>query len=155
MSDKVNRREVWWLAEGSSSFSRQPSFAPPTARPSVTSSFYRFGWSRTTSSFVTSSRHDLLAPAHCKEYPCERAVALCMIWQCARRLQRYNAEWDTFAAADTMCAISSRLRDGEICLHFYSPAWKLQQISLHDGMSASFRRSIEKLSAAQIYKNLQ
>jgi hypothetical protein len=155
MTVGTNKKEMWWLAKGSSSFSRQPSFAPPTARPSVTTGFYHFGWNRTTSSFVTRSTYNLLTPAYCKEYPCERAVALCMIWQCVRRLQQYDAEWDTFTAAGTMCAISSRPCDGEICLHFYSPTWKLQRISLHCGMSTSFMSHIKNLSAVQIHKNLQ
>ncbi len=155
MTDSTNKKEVWWLASGSSSRSRQPSFAPPTARPSVSFSYYHFGWNRETSSFVTSSKHDLLAPARSQEYPCERSVALCIIWQCARRLHRYDDIWYKFAAAGTMCAISSRSDDGEITLHFYSPTWELQHISLHNGMSASFCNRIRNLSATEIYKNLQ
>ncbi len=155
MTTDKNEKEIWWLARGSSSTRRQPSFAPPNARQSVTSSLYGFGWNRKTSSFVTSNQHDLLARAQLKEFPCERAVAMCMLWHYARRLQCGNDEDGIFAAAGVMCRVSSRQRDGEICLHFYSPTWKLQQISLHESMMHSFRMSIASSPLVQIFRKLE
>lgn len=163
MPKDENRHEVWWLASGQSSFSRQPSFAPPTARPSVTISSYSFGWSRSKACFVTSRRHDVLSRADIKEYPCNTQVALGMLWHCSRRntMERFfnkryssKADSDVFVAAGYMFGISLDGRDGEASLHFYSPTGELQRIYLHNGMTSDFYRSITGMTAVKIYNYL-
>lgn len=163
MPKDENRNEVWWLASGQSSHSRQPSFAPATARPSVTSSYYRFGWSRSKACFVTSRRHDGLSCADIKEYPCNDQVALSMLWHCARRatLERFfnkryssKADRDVFVAAGYLFGVSLDGRDGEASLHFYSPTGEVQRIHLHDGMTSDFYRSVAGMTAVEIYNYL-
>lgn len=85
MGTTIKQDEIWWLAYGNSSHSRQPSFAPPTARAVVTLSYYAFGWNKNKSCFISSRRHDVLSSADIKYYPCDRSVALGLLWQCARQ----------------------------------------------------------------------
>lgn len=164
MSTGEKRNEIWWLARGSSSSSRQPSFAPATARPSVTISSYAFGWNRAKSCFVTSRKHDPLTRADIDEYPCERKVALCMLWLCGRgrivdrffgRYCSSESDNDIFVAAGYLFGVSLSEHANTASLHFYSPAGHLQRIHLHHGMTADFKRVIGGVPVRTIYNNLR
>jgi hypothetical protein len=163
MADTAERSEVWWLAEGSSSYSRQPSFAPVSARPVVTASYYRFGWYRSKSCFITTRRHDVLSRADTQAYPCERKMALCMLWLCGRSniAERFfrgyyvrDDDRDVFVAAGYLFGLMVRGFDAEASLHFYSPQGQLQRISLHNGMTHDFKQTIKGMPVRTIYNNL-
>ena len=169
---KKERGEVWWLAHGHSSRSRQPSFAPPTARPVVSHSTYRFGWHRKKNCFITSDQHDLLSPFRTSEYPCDPEVALGILRRCAYKnvLNRFFAnpyakedDAEIFSAAGHMFGItlkkcylgSGYSCDAEANLHFYSPNGERQHIHFHNGMTASFRRNITGMKIAAIQKQMR
>lgn len=163
--EKKVHNNVWWLAEGQYSRSRQPSFAPPTARPSVSASYYKFGWSRSEMCFITHTKPDLLLPARVNEYPCHRSVALGILWHCARTdiARRYFGYCqgdgrDVFIASGYLFGISVRERGGmtdtEAGLYFYSPTGALQSVSLHDGMALSFAATLKGMSAVAIHNRL-
>lgn len=156
---RKKKGEVWWLANGHSQRSRQPSFAPPTARPSITHSSYAFGWCRKRQCFVTSQSHGLLSPAMVKTYPCDPNVALSMLRRCAYKNVRtrffdnpYAKEGDAelFAASGHMFGITLNKRhwghsyntNAEANLHFYGPDGQLYRISFHNGMTKSFNASV-------------
>ena len=164
MNNEKTRPNVWWLAQGHRSRTRQPSFAPDTARAVVTMSSFAFGWNRYEACFVTSKKHDVLAPADIERYPCDQSVALGMLWQCGRRdiherffdgRYRNEDDADIFAAAGHMFGVSLLGCEGEASLHFYSPSGLLQRVYLHSGMTTSFRKTIFSKPAVEIYRNLQ
>lgn len=160
---------IWWLAIGSQEHRRQPSFAPATARPSITYSWFGFGWNREAGCFVTGSRYDLLAPPRLTEFACDRKVARAMLCLCAskrvcdRFFRNYYSnvdDADVFAAADSMFGLQLRksarvgsngLSEAEAQLSFYSPEGEVQTIHLHDGMTISLGKRLGGLSALQIY----
>jgi hypothetical protein len=163
MADVAVRSEVWWLARGSSSHSRQPSFAPSTARPVVTTSFYAVGWHREKSCFVERSQHDLLEPSHHKLYPCDRLVAAAFLRLCARREvlsqffggQRKSLDREVYAAHGHLVALSVGGMGHSTSLHFYSPRGQAQEICLHNGMTESFRAYLSSVPVGDIYQQMQ
>lgn len=169
---KKKRGEIWWLARGHSSRSRQPSFAPPTARPSVTTSSYGFGWNRKQSCFVTSSNHGMFSRTSLKDYPCDPEVAARILRRCAYKNVRdrffskpfaKEDDIDVFEAAGHMFGVSLSKcywgegynRDSQANLFFYAPEGTCQCISLHNGMTPSFARSLVGLNLADIHGQMQ
>lgn len=172
MARKKKYGEVWWLAHGHSRRSRQPSFAPLTARPVVSTSSYGFGWHRQRQCFVTSENHDILMPNRIRDYHCDPDVASRILRRCAYKnvLTRFfdnpfakEDDIDIFAAAGYMFGITLRKRywgasyntDAEANLHFYAPNGRLQTISLHNGMTRSFARIISGMKMTDIQHCMQ
>lgn len=164
---QTSNPEIWWLAMGSHSRSRQPSFAPATARPVVDTTYYKFGWNREKACFTTLKQHGLFASPMFQDYACDRTVALVLLWYCARTyikkrffdtyyVQEHDAE--LFVAAGHMCGVTRmKCRDmykSRAGLSFYSPDGVVQTISLHDGMTQHFGRTMVGMSAVQIRKNM-
>ncbi len=169
---KKKRDEVWWLANGQSSSSRQPSFAPPTARPVVTTTYFRFGWHRKRACFVTCRMHGLEMPGDRHEYPCDPRVALGILRQCAYnntrarffgRLHVTEEDAEVFVIAGHMFSISLRMpyssrgsfSCAEATLQFYAPDGTLHSINLHNGMTRSFHRSIAGLKVMDIQEQMR
>lgn len=170
---KKERGEIWWLAHGHSTHSRQPSFAPATARPSITTSSYGFGWHRQKACFISSQNHGMLSPTIMKEHPCDPGVALGILRRCAYQnvLTRFFENW--YAQVDDVEIYASRgrmfritlhksrksFRGGFIpavaALHFYSPDNQVQSISFHNGMTRSFSQKIRGLKIADIRALMQ
>jgi hypothetical protein len=170
---KLERSDVWWLARGHNTRSRQPSFAPPTARPSVTHSSYGFGWHRKKACFITSRNHGMLSPTSTKEHQCDPEVAAGILRRCAYKniMSRFFKDWyaredkvDLFVSVGHMFAVSlDKSRDNlsggfvpaEANLHFYSPENQVQYIGFHDGMTRSFAQTISGLKIAEIRSLMQ
>ncbi|PCI29281.1 hypothetical protein COB52_02680 [Candidatus Kaiserbacteria bacterium] len=169
---KKERDEVWWIAHGHSSHSRQPSFAPSTARPVVTVSSYGFGWNRKKACFVTTRSHGMLERVNIEDHPCDSGVALGILRRCAYKnvLDRFfdnpyakDDDADIFSASGYMFGISlskrywsnDHKRNAEASLHFYAPDGTRQSINFHNGMTGSFGRSISGLEVSGIKERMQ
>lgn len=168
MGRKKERHPIWLLATGHSSHSRQPSFAPSTARPVTTTSFYYFGWHRQHQCFVTQRQHDIMSRPTEKQFPCDPKVAAQFLRKCAcvymgkRFFQNpYTRSDDAieFEVAGSACSVSlsacrNSLSGGtimaEASLRFLDPDGGTQSIRFHDGMTRSFGDKIADLRAADI-----
>lgn len=166
VKNENTRSKIWWLANGEHSHSRQPSFAPATARPVVTTSYYGFGWDRGKSCFTTTSRHGIIGPINTKEYQCDFMIAVKILWQCTRKdtLHRFFGKPEgtddaaVFEAGGYMFSISlrgcSESSSAEASLQFYAPEGKVQSIHLHNGMTSSFRSRIAGMKLAGIRNHM-
>lgn len=169
---KSGRSDVWWLAVGHNQRTRMPTFAPPTARPVISLDMYRFGWHRTKACFVTGRRYGLSSPENIREIPCDQELAAAILRRCAYKnmVKRFFAkpyasddDLDRFIVAEHMFGITlsksfkgygNKLVEAEACLYFYAPDGRLQCVSLHHGMTASFGRSLRGLKVADIKREM-
>lgn len=161
--EKTERSEVWWLAYGHSSKSRQPSFAPSTARASVTHSSYGFGWHREKQCFVATRKHGLLSPTSKKYHECDPEIAREIIHCCGHeRVHKrffdtpYSSDGDEniYCVNGWMFRISldkyGSNRSSEVNLYFYSPVGKVQRVGFHNGMTRSFGSRVKGMGLSDI-----
>lgn len=168
--ERRKRGDVWWLAHGHSSRSRQPSFAPPTARPVVTHNTYKFGWHRTKHCFITSSQYGWVNHPSVEEYLCDFEVAEKMLRICAYNGIRKRFFEDPYTSDEKAGDFVARghsftiklgryLREfrlpAEATIYFDSPDGAPQRISLHHGMTRSFGRTIAGLLIDDIHVRMR
>lgn len=154
----------WLLARGHDQHSRQPSFAPVSARPVVTHISYSLRWNNEHKCFETCRIFGI--DKSTKQYPCDPEVAHAILCHCADEETQsrfflkkypkkddreiYSANGHLFSISISSASRGKYFGEAAVSLSFYSQDFMVQHIYLHDGMVGTFGKSLNGLNSEDI-----